>query len=77
MSLLMGEIRYKLIPCEDCWREGAHANASMNGTSVNASLSNLTPIEVGTSTAFLVGVILVLANFKKLNETYKKNFVAI
>lgn len=60
MSLLVGEIRYKLIPCEDCWHAAAHANASGNGT-----LSNLTPIEVGTSTAFLVGVILVIMNIKK------------
>lgn len=57
MSLMMGVIRYKHIPCEDCWI--TKLNGSVNGSHTDEKMFNVTPIELGTSTAFLVGVTLV------------------
>lgn len=55
LSLLTSAIRYKYIPCEDCWEN----SNTTEGTPGGGDAYDFTPIELGSTIAFLVGCYLV------------------
>lgn len=64
LALMMGDVRYRLLPCEDCWTTNNDSKVGhfiQNFSDYNKAefVPSLTPIEIGCTMAFLMGIILV------------------
>lgn len=59
MSLMTGAVRYKFLPCEDCWKTRLDSNSSLNNGTIGDEFSDVLPIDIGSSVALLVGIFLV------------------
>uniref|UniRef100_A0A915J185 STAS domain-containing protein n=1 Tax=Romanomermis culicivorax TaxID=13658 RepID=A0A915J185_ROMCU len=72
LSLMMGALKNKILPCDDCWISGAKNFSTLNETPIFLDnkvddKNSLSAIDVGAANAFFVGMTLIIMGFLRLD----------